>query len=408
MPRPRQVNPASSIGAIASKPRQIVRFTRDRKCYSRSVNPLSAPLGLPCALAGALFFSGLATIGARGQEKPPEPAAAYRIPTDPGELLKTDEPMRRFFGERIQPRHQRADQLRELLDAIFRPDGLNFTYDFHCTLDAREAFRQRRGNCVSFAFLVVAIAREFGFEASFQNVALPDRWDRIGTLIISVQHMNVRVKAGGETYLVDPRMDVVAGIDRAAMKVVDDRRAFAQFYNTRGVFELLHGRPAEALRCMMLATSVDPDCAGAWANRASIHSHLGDLTAARSCFERSLQADPKDLFALEGYVSLLQRLGSKEDLRISARFERRAQAVRDRNPYHQQHLAGRAQERGDWTAAEKLLRRAIALKDNEPEFHEQLVKVLLQLGREDAARRAAAKLDKLRRQLAESAAHFTP
>lgn len=355
-----------------------------------------------------LLFSGLVANGAPGQDTPPEPAVAYHAPTNPDELLKTDEPMRRFFGERIHPRRQRSDQLRELLDAILQPDGLNFTYDFQCTLDARETFRQRRGNCVSFAFLVVAIAREFGFEASFQNVAIPDRWDRIGPLVISVQHMNVRVKAGGELYLIDLRMDVVSGIDRTAIKVVDDKRACAQFYDTLGVFELLHARPAEALRYMMLATSTDPNCAGAWANRASVHSRLGDLAAARSCFERSLQADPRDLFALEGYVSLLQRLGSPEDLRIAAKFERRAQTVRDRNPYHQQHLATRAQEHGDWAAAEKLLRRAIALKDDEPEFHEQLVKVLLQLGRDRAARRAAAKLEKLRRQLAESTARFTP
>jgi len=408
MRRPRQVNPASSFGAIASKPRQIVRFTQDQKCYSRSVKPLSSPIGFPYAVAGALLLSGLSVIGARGQDTPPEPAAAYRAPTNPGELLITDEPMRRFFDGRIHPHRQRSDQLRELVDAILQPDGLNFTYDFRSTLDARETFRQRRGNCVSFAFLVVAIAREFGFEASFQNVAIPDRWDRIGPLVISVQHMNVRVKAGGELYLVDLRMDVVSGIDRTAIKVVDDKRACAQFYDTLGVFELLHGRPTEALRYMMLATSTDLNCASAWANRASVHSRLGDLAAARSCFERSLQADPKDLFALEGFVSLLQRLGSPEDLRIAAKFERRAQTVRDRNPYHQQHLAARAQERGDWADAEKLLRRAIALKDDEPEFHEQLVKVLLQLGRDRAARRATAKLEKLRRQLAESTARFTP
>ena len=378
--------------------------------YLRAAETLTFRSGLTWyrAVAGVWAFTGLMVAGAEGQNTPAEPAVAYHAPTDPGELLKIDEPMRRFFSERLQPHRGRAGQLHALLAAIHQPDGLNFTYDRECTFDARETFRQRRGNCVSYSFLVVAIAREFGFAVSFQYVNKPIQWDRIGNLVISVRHMNVRVDLGHEFYLIDLQPDVLSDTDRTDMQVVSDQRAFAEFYGTAGFFELLHGRPAEALRYTTLATTTDPGCAHAWANRAVVHARFGNLAEARACFERSLQADPKDLFTLEGYVGILQRLGTKEDLQIAAKYERRAQSVRDRNPYYQQRLAERALERGDRGAAEKLLRRAVALKGDEPQFYEQWVQVLHQLGRDDDARRAAAKLEKLRRRLAKDQAPRAP
>lgn len=365
-------------------------------------------LALLWVAGGTGHCPGLAATGGPDQATPLQPAAAYQAPTDPSELLKVDEPMRRFFAEKLLAQRLPEDRLRALLQAILKPDGLNFTYDFARTSDARETFRQRRGNCVSFSFLFVALAREFGLDASFQNVTTPLKWDRYGSIVVSVRHMNVRVEIDHDVHLIDLQSDEIAGIALADMQVVGDERAFAQFYDNAGFFALLRGRPAEALQYMILATTTDPKCAGAWANRAAMHAHFNDLAEARTCYERSLQADPRDIFALEGYVGILQRLGSAADLRIAAKYERRAQTVRDHNPYYQQRLAERAQERGDWVAAEKLYRRAIALKDTEPQFYEQWMTALTQLGKNDAARRAAVKLEKLRRRLAEAPVHFEP
>jgi tetratricopeptide (TPR) repeat protein len=348
----------------------------------------------------ALVGAGLAITAARGQEPPPEPVAVYHAPTDPGELLKVDEPMRRYFGERMRPHGTREDQLRALVESILRPDWLNFTYDGAGTFDARETFRQRRGNCVSFAFLFVAVARDFGFKASFQNVATPERWDRYDKLIVSFRHMNVRVETVDKVHYADLRPDLFTGTGLPSMQVISDQRAIGEFYDTVGFYELLRGHPEEGLRYMTLATTIDPSFAAAWSNRASVLAGRGKLVEARACFEHSLRADPKYLFALDGYVDVLRRLGSPEDLRIAAKYEHRAQEIRERNPYYHQHLAARALEQGDLVAAEKHLRRALSLKDNEPEFHEQLVTVLLQLGRTDDARRANAKLEKLRQRLA--------
>jgi cytochrome c-type biogenesis protein CcmH/NrfG len=126
---------------------------------------------------------------------------------------------------------------------------------------------------------------------------------------------------------------------------------------------------------------------------------MGDLAGAKASFERSLRVDPRGESALEGFVTVLRRTGSAEDLHRAAKLERRARSIRERNPYYQQYLATRAREQGELRVAEKRLRRAIALKGDEPEFYLQWKTVLEELGRSRDAERAAKKLERLRARL---------
>lgn len=326
-------------------------------------------------------------------------AAAYHPPENARELLQIDEPIRRYFTERISPRSFGYGRLREIVDIIVRPDGLDFTYEPGGTFDVRETFRRRGGNCVSFAFLVVAVAREFGLDASFQTVERVRRWERIGGLVVVVLHLNVRVTTAEGDYVIDPAPEVVpfAGLDGLqGLRRLRDETACAHFYSNIGFRHVLDGDLREALRVITLATSIDPKCASAWTNRAILQAQLGELAAAKISYERALRVDPRGVTALDGFVDVLRRLGTPEDLRQADKFERKARAARERNPYYQQELAQRAQARGDLATAEKYLRRAISLKADEPEFYAQRMAVLERLGRSDDARRLAVTLDKLR------------
>lgn len=340
---------------------------------------------------------------------PAEPAPAiYLAPENPSELLRMDPEMRRFFDQHVTARHPSTTALQEIVAAIVRPEGLGFAYDGIGTFDAGETCRRRRGNCLSFALLVTAVARAYGFKTFFQQIAQPERWDRVGGLITSVQHVNVRVETGNGRYVVDMRPDLVsATVGRGATTIADERVA-ACFYSDVGFVHLVQGRTAEARQAMLIATQVDPHCASAWANRATLHARLGELAAARSCYERSLQIDRHGVDVLVGLVSVLERLGTPEDLRLAGELERRAQRLRDRNPYYHQHLAQVASERADWDTAEEQLRRAIALKDDEPEFFEQWIASLRQLGRDATAKRAATKLERLRARLHSQSAQLVP
>lgn len=323
-------------------------------------------------------------------------------------MLAVDDAMRAYFGSRIARRSTDAAKLRALVSTIIAPDGLHFTYDAAGTFTARDTFQLRRGNCASYAFLVAAVARDFGFDVAFQNIRRATRWTHVGDIVVVVQHLDLRIRTDDGTYIVDLEPDLIPPPESDAMQVISDERASAQFYCNVGFEHLVSGHTVDALRYFELATRVDPGCPTAWSNLATLHARVGDLLSARAAFERSLRADPDGEACLDGFVHVLRQLGTPDDLRRAAKLERRAQSVRDHNPYYQQHLARRAQAEGQLDAAEKLLRRAIRLKDDEPEFYVDRIAVLEQLGRSDDARRLGQQLERLRRRLAAVSPHLSP
>ena len=328
------------------------------------------------------------------------------VPTEPRDLLRVDEPMRRFLAERVAVKSSDEQRLRELVDALVRPEGLNFVYDAAATLDAPQACRLRRGNCVSFAFLVVAMARELGFTATFQNVDVETRWNRFGQIVASVQHLDVRVDCAFTSFLVDVRPDLVPRESVGRIRAISDARACAEFYSTYGVFELVAGRKLEAIRYLTRASEIDPECAEAWTNLGSFYNGEGQPARAQACFERALREDPDDVVALLGLVELLRQVGTPEAVRRADKLDRHAEFFRRRDPYYQEFLALRAQRSGDLASADKLLRRAIALKDDDPEFYLHRVDVLRQLGREADAQRVQRELERLQNRLAAMSPHI--
>lgn len=323
-------------------------------------------------------------------------AEAYQAPESPTELLKLDAPAREFFAPRLARSYNDYHRVRLIVDAILQPDGLNFVYDAGATFDARETFRRRRGNCASFSFLVVAVAREFGLQASFQTIRRPTRWQRLGGIVVSVQHLAVKVETmqGACTIDLEPAVAPVAAT-AGLMRSVTDQTAFALFYCNIGFAQLVLGDTEGALRYTTLATEIDPRCASAWANRATLLVRKGDLLAARESFRRATRLRPQGDAALAGFVNVLRQLGTPDDLREADKLERRAQAVRESNPYYHQELARLARTHHNLALAERHLRRAISLQNDQPEFYVEWISVLEQLGRTDDARRAAARLRKL-------------
>lgn len=334
----------------------------------------------------------------------PAPVAAeasppYQPPEQPADLLKLDDTIRDFFAARLARSYSEYHRVRTIVDSILQSDGLHFVYDASATFDARETFRRRRGNCASFSFLVAAVAREFGLQASFQTIRRPSRWQRVNGIVVSVQHLAVKVDTmeGSCTIDLEPAIAPAPAVG-GTMRGVSDETAFALFYCNIGFSQLIAGDTERALHYTTRATEIDPRCASAWANRATLLVRKGDLLAARESFRRAARLRPQGDAALDGLVSVLRQLGTPEDLREADKLERRANAIRERNPYYHEELARLARVRGDLASAEKHLRRAISLQRDEPEFYVQWIAVLEQLGRPDDARRAASRLQRLKRQ----------
>jgi Flp pilus assembly protein TadD len=370
--------------------------------------------GCSAALVGAfcLLSGGLPTALWAQQPAATQPGTeadlTYWPPANPRELLALDEPMKRFFSARVDPHGPDGECLRMIVDAIVRPEGLNFAYEPNGIYDAREAFHRRRGNCLAFSFLVVAVAREYKLKVQFQDIDTTRGWNRFDRFIAAIRHMNVRLTTADDTYVADLRPDLAAVPVSDNQYVVDDRRAFAHFYTTAGFFRLVNGDNTGALHLMKLAVETDPRSTVVWTNLGNLHLRLEELDMARRCFEQSLRLDSRGEQVLVSLVEVLRRQGRAEDLQLAAKHERRAQALRVRNPYYHGNLAWQARADGALEAAEQHLRQAIRLKGDEPIFQEALVEVLRELGRVYDAQRVDARLAKLRKKLGIAAERLIP
>jgi Flp pilus assembly protein TadD len=106
-----------------------------------------------------------------------------------------------------------------------------------------------------------------------------------------------------------------------------------------------------------------------------------------------LKEDPTELAALSNLADLYTQTGR---LKQAAQFGKKVERYRLKNPYYLSFLARAEYSRGQYREAEGHLRRAIAIKDDEPEFYELRILVAQGLGRTTDAQRWAAKLQSLR------------
>jgi tetratricopeptide (TPR) repeat protein len=265
---------------------------------------------------------------------------------------------------------------------------MHFGYESNGVYDVREAFRRRRGNCLTYSMLVVAVAREFGISAKFNEVIIHPRWSRAGGLVLVNRHINVSVEAVGNSYELDIKFNEDLRVSRSSAQVVSDERAFSGAYNNVGVYRLAAGDRSEALRLMEKATAIDPTYEAAWTNLGSALILSGQLDRARVCYERALTEEPKAPAAISGLASVNRKTGRIAE---AEKLERIAIRYRERNPYYLLNVARGEVSNGNLVAARRLLRRAILIKDDEPELYELMAEVARGQGLESEAKRWAEK-----------------
>jgi tetratricopeptide (TPR) repeat protein len=354
-------------------------------------------------LAGVPGFAGLACGQPATPDASPAPPPAVRgapfvFPADDRDLLALDDEMRQYFSTRIDARADLKTQLDQVSAAILGEKGLHLAYDKDGNHPAQQSFRLRRGNCLSFSLLVVAVARAYGLPAEFYEINSYPNWDRSGSFVTEIHHLNVQIRLGATRYEIDPLLEAERGarVARvASAKPVSDTRAFAHFYNNLGVARLAAGAAVEAQTFFDRALAADPTAAFVWANKGTALRLAHAYAAAQSCLERAVKEDPAELAALSSLARLFAETGRPEE---AARLEKKVERYRLKDPYYLASLAQAEYARGQHRDANGYLRRAIAIKDDEPEFYELRIRVAQALGWTADAQRWAARVRELRAQ----------
>jgi Flp pilus assembly protein TadD len=310
---------------------------------------------------------------------------------DDEEVLAVSPAMAAFVAEHVD--HRASDPIRyhQLAYAIINEASFGLERD-ETTRTAAETFRLRRGNCLSFSNLFVALAREAGLKASFQEVDIPPIWTMQNDAYILNRHVNVLIDLGtaGQHSVDFDTYDFRSGYDRL---LISDTRARAHFFNNMGVESMQAGDVASALAYYRKAIIDNSgEFAPAWTNLGILYMRAGNPDYAEAAYLQALEVDPGHDVAMSNLVSLYDHRGDAERADL---FRRKVAHHRNQNPYYRFHLAREAFFARDYEGAISHLKFAVRRRQNEDRFCFLLGLSYLQLGEEKAARRWLRRAEEL-------------
>ena len=286
------------------------------------------------------------------------------------ELLAVNDEMTAFVDRHVSRSADQGARIRRLIRGMTAEGYLALDYDPHLTLTAAETFRQRRGNCLSFTNLFVALARQARLEVSFQMVDIPPVWLADSDLVILNNHVNVVVddiRAGQRykrDYVVDFNTEEFSG--NYATRRVSDGNVAGLYYSNVAVEAMRRGDYRLAFGYLAKAISATPTLPDFWVNLGVLYSRNDLHTHAERAYLKALALKPGHRSALSNLASLHGYLGNSE---LAAQYHRRVRFYQNKNPYYHLWLARKAYEATDYDAAMDEVKRAIKLKSDEHQFY---------------------------------------
>lgn len=309
---------------------------------------------------------------------------------DSVDVLALSEDMHAFLDQHVNRNLGRTLKLHELLYAIITEGSFGLEYD-EITRTAQETFNARLGNCLSFTNMFVAMAREIGIKATYQEIDIPPSWSREGDVYMLTRHVNVVIELGGGGMReVDFNIDdFQSSYDR---RLISDERALAHYYSNIGAEYLQKDRRLDALRYFRKAVAIDDRFAPAWSNLGVLFSQAGHLDYAASAYLQALAINPGELVAMSNLGQLYTYQGQTE---LAQLYIQQSNRHRMQNPYYRYHLAHTAFLNKDYESAIKHLKYSLRKRKNEDTFYFLLGLSYLQKGDETSAHRWLEKAEQV-------------
>ncbi len=290
--------------------------------------------------------------------------ASIEPPPTAEEILALTPEMKRYLADNIDAARFKPVVVRNLTNLLLHPGLLGIDYDAGRTGTAAETFASGAGNCLSLSILFVAMAREAGVDARFQQVEMTPEWDMRDEVLFAARHVNVYGRLSGYgDYVMD--FYPYPAEPRGPRRMLTDAEAIGQFYNNLGAGYLAAEDYARAWVYLRAAVRQAPAWSDGWSNLALLYQRIGDDDSAESMLRYAVHLEHDNTSAINNLAVLLYRQGRDDE---AGEWLARVQRVREQNPYYHYALARRAEQEGEVRAALGHIERAIALKKDEPLF----------------------------------------
>lgn len=270
---------------------------------------------------------------------------ATLVPTP--DLLGVDSDMRQFVETYTGELYNDRQRMNHLQQSITSSAILNMEYAADAEGVAQEVFHRGTANCLSYANLFVALAREAGLDANYQWVKVRPQWSRVGERVAVRLHVNVIVKLRqGQEYIVD--IDPLPPSETTGTHVLSDVDALALYHNNIAMAALARNEIDQAWVQAVRALQLSPKMSLLWVNIGAIYRVTGQHEDAQSSYFTALALNSRDRSAMNNLVVLYSLDGDEEQAKY---WSDQVARYRTNNPWYHAWLGDRAGESGDWSQA---------------------------------------------------------
>lgn len=313
--------------------------------------------------------------------------------------LLTDVQMRNFVDPDILEVKSRRYRVHALMNKLADYGYYSDYYDAGLTLSANQTFKRKRGNCLSYTHLFIALAREAGLDARYELVKAPPLYSVSDGILEHQVHIRSRVMWPSEfgrsvvssfgplhgiaRTLAAPRINleryISVDFNERDIKgyegtIVSDDFALSLHFANNAVEYWKRREESKAFRYMVEAIRLAPRYADHWVNLATFYTRRGLSNEALLINRYALSLNPHHVIALAGVV---QHAARGEMTRAKSRLQR----LRNNNAHYQLALAQRSTANQDFSGALAYVDRSITLEKRNHEFLAFKAEVLISLQR---------------------------
>ena len=192
------------------------------------------------------------------------------------------------FVRQISEVGDSSTRVVRLLAAMKQRGLFSLEYNEAVTQTVSGTFHERRGNCLSFTMLFIALAREAGLHARYQLVDVPPQWNLDADLVVIANHVNAVIDSRTDKDLV---VDFNKANFRGDLRRKDRRRVrrVALLYEPRRGGDAAARLPDRASRCFARPCTRAPMSRSPWVNLGVLYGRQG-LRVRRSLYLRALRS----------------------------------------------------------------------------------------------------------------------
>lgn len=280
------------------------------------------------------------------------------------DMLAINPEMIAFVDEYVDRTVNENTTLTQLVYAVIGEGRFVLAYD-DSTLTAADTFSAQRGNCLSFTNLFIALARNLGLRANYQEVDIPADWSMSGQTVLYSTHVNVLVGIKNtQSRVVD--FDTSGYDDLYDSWVISDQRARAHYFNNIGVEHMLAGGTVIAFTNFHESLRLDRTFSSSWINLGNLHRREGYPDYAEAAYLEALEYDQSNLMAMSNLANLYAAEGKTQ---LAKKYSEQVKSHRMNNPYYRYQLANAAFTEGDYQSAIRNLKFAIRERKEEDRFY---------------------------------------